>query len=214
MRANSSTEYDVRLIGDTQTATVHWRKMRRIAGSSFVPTEEDVASALHDRQKFFVDHFVDWLIDDDEVELYVHWRHHGEEARTWEPLLQLTEDVPVMVQKYVDSVHNATLTRAHQDCLAMIAADPDSAVTPDNTAVTTASQRAAERTRAQREAQRTHYYNEPAAATQSRPTNRAQRRQAAADAAAARRDAAAQRRREQQSDRDQRAARRAAARAP
>ena len=212
VRANSATEYDVRLIGDTDTATVHWRKMRRIAGSAYTPTEEDIASALHDRQKFFVDKFVDWLVDDGEVELFVHWRHHGDEARTWEPLLQLTEDVPVLVDKYVKAVGNATLTQAHQDCLAMIAADPDSAVTPDNTAVTTASQRAAERTRAQRETTQT--LNGPSAATQSRPTTRAQRRQAAADAAAARQAAAAQRTRDQINDRDRRAARRAAATAP
>ena len=97
-------------------------------------------------------------------------RHHDEESRTWEPLLQLTEDVPVMVQKYVDSVHNATLTRAHQDCLAMLAADPDATAAPDTTRPTLTAQRAAERTRAEREAQRTHYHNENVAGAPARPT--------------------------------------------
>ena len=77
------------------------------------------------------------------------WRHHSEEQRTWEPLLQLTEDVPVLVAKYVADVGNPTLTQAHADCLSIIAADPDPDTVPAASTTATAAQRAASRT---------HYY--------------------------------------------------------
>ena len=114
--------------------------MRRIAGSDFIPNEEDIVSAQHDRQKFHVQSFDDWLIDDGEVELLVRWKHHDEDDRTWEPLLQLCEDVPVLVEKYVDAVGNATLSQAHADCLAMLAADPDTDAVPETTVMTTTAQ--------------------------------------------------------------------------
>ena len=123
--SGSPPEYAVRLLGDDadETSDVHWRKMRRIAGPDFDPSEEVIASAQHDRAKFKVDHFVDWVVDDDgEVDLLVHWKHHGEEQRTWEALLQLCEDVPVMVAKYVEEIDAADLTTAHDDCVAQLAA--------------------------------------------------------------------------------------------
>ena len=61
-------KFDVqRLIDDDDddVSDVHWFKMRRLVGPNYVPTEEDVTSALHDRQKFKMDYFVDWMEDDD-----------------------------------------------------------------------------------------------------------------------------------------------------
>ena len=116
-------EYEVRLLGDDKVSHVHWRKMKSIAGPDYVPTEEVIASALHDRQRFRVEGFYDWLVDDEgEVEILVQWKHHSAEERTWEPLLQLCEDVPVLVTNYVEECDHVTLTTAHADCLAALAA--------------------------------------------------------------------------------------------
>ena len=123
MLAGSPPEYRIRLLGDDAEYDVHWRKMVRLAGPDYEPTEEVIASALHDRQRFVVQSFDDWLVDDDgEVELLVRWRHHSEEERTWEPLLQLVEDVAVKVRQYVEAQDDATLTQAHEDVVAAVAA--------------------------------------------------------------------------------------------
>ena len=84
-----------------------------------------IASALHDRQRFEVEELVDWLMDNGEVELLVHWKHHTIEERTWEPLMQLCEDVPRIVEAYVHSVDDAALTQAHQDCMEVLDAADD-----------------------------------------------------------------------------------------
>ena len=73
------------------------------------------------------------------------WRRHDEDVRTWEPLLQLCEDVPVLVEKYVTSLVNATLTQEHADYLAMLAADPDPDTAPETTTMTTTAQRVTHR---------------------------------------------------------------------
>ena len=109
------TKYEVKLLGDDKVVTVHWKVMRRLAGPEFSPDEEVIASALHDRQRFLVDRFVDWIIEEGEAELLVHWKHHGEEERTWEPLWQLLEDVPQMVKTYVSRIEDVNLTQALED---------------------------------------------------------------------------------------------------
>ena len=119
----SPPRYRLRLLGDDDGHDVHWRKMVRLAGPDYKPTEEVVASALHDRQRFVVESFDDWLAGDDgEVELLVRWRHHSLEERTWEPLLQLVEDVAVKVRKYVEAQDDDILTQAHDDVVTAVAA--------------------------------------------------------------------------------------------
>ena len=112
------TEYVVKLLGDTETSTVHWKKMQRLTGPEFCPDEEVIASALHDRHKFTVERFTDWIVDDGDAELLVCWKNHGENERTWEPLEQLMQDVPKMVGKYVTTVDDIDLRNAHDECLA------------------------------------------------------------------------------------------------
>ena len=60
--------------------------------------------------------------DDGEAELLVRWRHHSLEERTWEPLLQLVEDVAVKVRKYVEAQDDDILTQTHDDVVAAVAA--------------------------------------------------------------------------------------------
>ena len=47
------------------------------------PDEEVQASALHDRQRFLVQRFDDWILDENEIELLVKWKNHSDEERTW-----------------------------------------------------------------------------------------------------------------------------------
>ena len=134
------TSYSVRLLGDTEVSQVHWRKLRRLAGPEFTPDEEVIASALHDRQRFKVQQFDDWIVDEGEAELLVRWKNHSEEERTWEPLLQLLQDVPEMVKKYVTQVDVEKLTTAWQDAKAELEVTATAPVRPDST---TAQQHAA-----------------------------------------------------------------------
>ena len=75
-------------------------------------------SAMHDVQRFVVEAFEDWSINtDDEVDLLVRWRGHGDDERTWEPLEQLLDDVPVLVGKYVQANRNEPdLVRVYDKC--------------------------------------------------------------------------------------------------
>ena len=110
----------VRLLGDTREHPVHWRKMRRLAGPD-LPTDKQVElSAKHDIQRFLVDRFVEWSINTDgEVDVLVQWQGHidDEDERTWEPLEQLVEDVPILIAKYVRDEGHQQLTAAHQQCV-------------------------------------------------------------------------------------------------
>ena len=121
---NNPAEFMVRLLGDTASKPVHWRKMRRLAGPDYEMAEAVKLSAQHDRQRFIIDQFVDWSINtDDEVDVRVRWRAHeqNEDEDTWEPLEQLCADVPVLVTKYVKQVDHHQLTAVHRRCMAAIA---------------------------------------------------------------------------------------------
>ena len=95
-------------MGDvSQSWPILWKQMRRLAGPDLEVTEELKLSVMHDVQRFVVEAFEDWSINtDDEIDLLVRWRGHDDDERTWEPLEQLMDDVPVLVAKYV---------RAHDD---------------------------------------------------------------------------------------------------
>mgnify|MGYP003341069060 CR=1 FL=1 len=77
-------------------------------------------SDKHDIQRFLVDHFVEWSINTDgEVDVLVQWQGHEDDEgeRTWEPLEQLVEDVPVLIKKYVDQDNHHQLVAAHKQCV-------------------------------------------------------------------------------------------------
>ena len=159
----SPTEYQVRLLGDDDTSTVHWKKMRRLAGPELNPSEEVVASALHDRHKFVVEKFDDWIVDDQAAELFVRWKNHGDDARTWEPMEQLLQDVPKMVEKYVTMVDDVDLSNAYAECRAANAA-LERLQAQDRDADDTNDAHAAAGRRADRAAQRSQVGHKTAAA--------------------------------------------------
>ena len=46
------------------------------------------------------------------VRVLIRWQGYDESERTWEPLTQVYEDVPVITEKYVEEVDDPTLTEA------------------------------------------------------------------------------------------------------
>ena len=115
----SPEEFMVRLLGETKEHPVHWRKMRRLAGADLPMSVAVELSAKHDIQRFLVDHFIEWSINTDgEVDVLVQWQgHDDEELRTWEPLEQLVEDVPVLIEKYVREDGHHQLVAAHRQAV-------------------------------------------------------------------------------------------------
>ena len=78
VRALSTTAYEVRLLGrpDKKCKPVHWSRIKRFAGAGFDVTERLVRTTVNDCQKFEVEEFVGWRIEDDgAVLLKVRW--HG-----------------------------------------------------------------------------------------------------------------------------------------
>ena len=119
VRSNSEVEHVVRLLGDDRESCVHWRRMRRLAGPGVHITKELVEGAQHDKQKFLVDKFEDWVVNTEgEVDLLVKWRGHDDDNNTWEPLEQLVADVPVLVANYVKENKGwPDLERAHRNAV-------------------------------------------------------------------------------------------------
>ena len=67
VNAISTTAYEVRLIGrpDKNPKPVHWSRIKRFADSTFPVDEKLVRTAVNDCQKFEVDSFEGWRVDDD-----------------------------------------------------------------------------------------------------------------------------------------------------
>ena len=82
-------------------------------------TKELVEGAQHDKQRFLVDKFEDWVVNTDgEVDLLVKWRGHDDDNNAWDPLEQLVVDVPVLVDKYVkDNKGWPDLERAYRNAV-------------------------------------------------------------------------------------------------
>ena len=160
--AISATKYQVRLLGEDKQSTVHWQKMRRLAGPEMQIDEEITATALHDRHQFRVEQFDDWIMEGDEADLLVRWQNHGVEERTWESLQQLYEDVPEMVTKYVEQVGDPELELALNKCRAAVQAVKDqddeshaaNATNEVHASAGNAADRADQRTRSQTNAAR------------------------------------------------------------
>ena len=103
----------VRLVGQDDVAKVSWRRVFRIAGPDMPITQAVQDSALHDLQRLKVESFQDWgFADDGSVVFKVRWRGFSADEDTWEPMVQLDEDVEVLVDKCVEDIDNVDLTQA------------------------------------------------------------------------------------------------------
>ena len=101
---DSPAKLMVKLVGQDDTANVHWRRCRRIAGPGITVTQAVQNSALHDLQKFIVDEIDDWGFNEDgSAMLHVQWRGFDETEATWEPLEQLHEDVSEKVAAHAEA---------------------------------------------------------------------------------------------------------------
>ena len=118
----------VKLVGQDATANVHWRRCRHIAGPGITVTQAVQNSALHDQQRFKVEAFDSWGFDEDgQVQVLVRWRGFDDSERTWEPLAQLYEDVPVMLRKWVHGQDEPELAGALRDVIVAQREDDDEA---------------------------------------------------------------------------------------
>ena len=97
--------------------------MRHIAGPGLFISQAVQNSALHDLQRFMVETIDDWRYDQDGsgVRLLINWQGYDESERTWEPLLQVYEDVVVIVQNYVNEVNDPGLTAALEQVKRLVA---------------------------------------------------------------------------------------------
>ena len=111
--AEAPTIFCVRLVGSEDVKKVHWQKMIHIAGPGLFVSQAVQNAALHDLQCFLVESIDQWRLEDDgTVMVLIRWQGYDESERTWEPLAQVYEDVPVITQKYVDEVDDPTLAEA------------------------------------------------------------------------------------------------------
>ena len=90
---------------------VSWRKCKRLGGPELHVSDALKKAALHDLQKFLVEEFQSWRVVRGQAQLRVKWR--GYEQPTWQSLAALNEDVPYLVNKYVEAQGKARLTRAY-----------------------------------------------------------------------------------------------------
>ena len=74
--------------------------MCHITGPDLTISEELNLHVMYDVQKVIVEVFEEWVINTDrEADIHVRWRgYDDEEELTWEPLQQLVEDVPALVE--------------------------------------------------------------------------------------------------------------------
>ena len=85
--------------------------MIRIGGPGLFVSQAVQVSSLHDLQRFLVESIDDWRVEGDgTVKVLIKWQGYDESERTWEPLAQVYEDVPVIIKKYVTEVNDGTLT--------------------------------------------------------------------------------------------------------
>ena len=100
----STTAYKVRLLGrpDKKVKPVHWSRMKRFADATFPVNERLTRTAVNDCQKFEVDGFQAWRVDDDgDIQLKVRWHGFQSQDDTWEDVARLYDDVPVLVTNYL-----------------------------------------------------------------------------------------------------------------
>ena len=104
---NSPFVYRVHLIGDPNNEmNVHINRIKRLAGHDLNRTAQLVKSALHNNQSFQVENIVGWRMNDNEIELQIHWLGWDVCDRTWEPATSLYQDVPNLVINYLNGIRD------------------------------------------------------------------------------------------------------------
>ena len=63
-------------------------------------------AAQHDAQEFEIESVQGWRLQDGDIQIKIRWLGFEEPDDTWEPLMEITEDLPTTARDYL---------RAHQD---------------------------------------------------------------------------------------------------
>jgi len=98
--------YEVRLMGDHKKVLSHVNRIKRLSGPELRQSATLISSALHSAQRFEVEYITGWKMNDNDIQLQVHWRGWQECDRTWENAVSLHEDVPDIVINYLQTVRH------------------------------------------------------------------------------------------------------------
>ena len=96
--------YELRLIGGRKKFVTHVNRIKRLSGPELYQSAELRSSAMHSAQRYEVEYITAWRMEDNDVQLLVHWRGWEECDRTWENATTLYEDVPDIVINYLLTV--------------------------------------------------------------------------------------------------------------
>ena len=122
--ADGPSKFSVRLVSTTDVKDVHCQKMIRIGGPGLFMSQ--AVQNSHLCTTFLIESIDDWRVEaDGTVKVLIKWQGYDESERTWEPLAQVYEDVPVITKKYVTEVNDDTLTEALDQVEESISSDDD-----------------------------------------------------------------------------------------
>ena len=104
LQVSKIKSYNIGFVISLMEKTVHAQRMKLYADASLLLTEDIKNSAAYDASSF-VDSIVGHReTDTGTIEFEVQWSGFESNENTWEPIKQLHEDVPFVVEQYLTSV--------------------------------------------------------------------------------------------------------------
>ena len=93
--------YEVENLVTHNVRKVHIQRMKFYAESSFAPNQEVLLQITHDSGTYEVEQITQHRFHNNRWELLVSWLGFEEEETSWEPLMQLYQDIPTLIKQYL-----------------------------------------------------------------------------------------------------------------